>query len=490
MPKPPVKPAPKPDNPVPAPDPTPEPKPDPKPDVPEKPLSEYEKAVKAYEAAVKELKEARAAYDKVVERADSNNRQALDRLVKAREALTAAQEGIGPARERLEAAQEDLKVAQAIADETQQVYQEAAELSARMDEAYQEAVAEHKDAEAAYQAAVNELDNYLSQDTKVDWATLPQVERERIISAMIVEQINEYREQAGLPRLLFSDERSAESAVWSKKQAANGTVSHEGAHIGGYRTENVAMFGGGYYDADTSPEVVARNLFNQWKRSSSHRENMLRAGLVYTGVGVYYDASDNAWYGTQRGYYMRENDGSLYELKSTQDITGVDITKDVEYENPGEFADKPANRLDGEIKALTGYEKDTDPAKEQALRDKVDATQEAQIDAWGKVTSAKDDKDSADADTDAKYEVREQAAADRDAAAGKVADAEKAVEDAKKGVPAAEAEVKAAEDNELAVKTQGESDIQEASNRVSAAEDKADEAKRQLDEAQREDPED
>lgn len=356
-----------------------------------------------------------------------------------------------------------------------------------MDQAYQEAVAEHKDAEAAYQAAVDELDSYLSQDSRVDWATLPQVERERIISAMIVEQINEYRVQAGLPRLLFSDQRSAEAAVWSKKQAANGGVSHEDALIGGYMTENVAMFGGGGYDIDSPPEMVARQLFNQWKRSSSHRENILNSGVQITGVGVYYDTKDNAWYGTQRGYIARENDGSYYELASTQDITGVDITKDVEYENPGEFSDKNAAFMDGEVKALTGYEAETDPAKEQALRDKVDATQTAQVDAWDKVTSAKADKDSADTDADAKYEVRQQAAADRDAAAGRVADAEKAVEDAKKGVPAAEAELKAAEDNELAVKAQGESDIQEASNRVSAAEDKADEAKRQLDEVQRED---
>lgn len=127
---------------------------------------------------------------------------------------------------------------------------------------------------------------------------------------------NEYRANSDRDALTESGHMGFVSRDWSKKQAARGSIGHdgfpsrrtsvytdswdsmEGKSVSG---ENVAYFTGGN---DMTGEEAGAKLARMWWNSSSHRANML-GGHSGLGNGVYRTSSGSV-YGTQ--IFYRQND--------------------------------------------------------------------------------------------------------------------------------------------------------------------------------------
>jgi uncharacterized protein YkwD len=108
---------------------------------------------------------------------------------------------------------------------------------------------------------------------------------------------NEYRANSGRSELAVSSHMNWAARDWSKKQAARGSIGHDGfpgsrsavykAEFGSMEGvwiagENVAYYGGGSgHDA----AEAGRRLAQMWWNSSGHRANML-GNFSGLGVGV------------------------------------------------------------------------------------------------------------------------------------------------------------------------------------------------------------
>jgi len=153
----------------------------------------------------------------------------------------------------------------------------------------------------------------------VDWSQVDDATQARIIEALIIQKMNAYRANAGLPELVVSDTVTTDARAWSKHMSDSDDFNHDpdykyfgaGKLDGGdttYAGENIAYnhrenFGDkwGAYDSSKNPMQAADALFDQWKNSSGHDKNMLAQNNV-VGVGVHIAKHGNFTriYGTQK----------------------------------------------------------------------------------------------------------------------------------------------------------------------------------------------
>ena len=155
----------------------------------------------------------------------------------------------------------------------------------------------------------------------VDWSQVDDATQARIIEALIIQKMNAYRANAGLPELVVSDTVTTDARAWSKHMSDSDDFNHDpdykyfgvGKLDGGdttYAGENIAYnhrenFGDkwGAYGTSKNPMQAADALFDQWKNSSGHDKNMLAQNNV-VGVGVHIAKHGNFTriYGTQKFY--------------------------------------------------------------------------------------------------------------------------------------------------------------------------------------------
>ena len=168
----------------------------------------------------------------------------------------------------------------------------------------------------------------------VDWSQVDDATQARIIEALIVQKMNAYRANAGLPELVVSDTVTTDARAWSKHMSDSDDFNHDpdykylgaGKLDGGdttYAGENIAYnhrenFGDkwGAYGTSKNPMQAADALFDQWKNSSGHDKNMLAQNNV-VGVGVHIAKHGNFTriYGTQKFYAITggsPNDNTNY----------------------------------------------------------------------------------------------------------------------------------------------------------------------------------
>ena len=155
----------------------------------------------------------------------------------------------------------------------------------------------------------------------VDWSQVDDATQARIIEALVIQKMNAYRANAGLPELVVSDTVTTDARAWSKHMSDSDDFNHDpdykyfgvGKLDGGdttYAGENIAYnhrenFGDkwGAYGTSKNPMQAADALFDQWKNSSGHDKNMLAQNNV-VGVGVHIAKHGNFTriYGTQKFY--------------------------------------------------------------------------------------------------------------------------------------------------------------------------------------------
>lgn len=158
------------------------------------------------------------------------------------------------------------------------------------------------DAEARVSAAerdVADAEAEASQDSTVDWRTMDEGTQARVVERLLVQKVNAYRADAGLPALVASRTLDGEAQSWSAHMAGARDFNHDpsmsarlragvdGAQLSGVG-ENIAYAIRGDAATGKTPEQIADSLFAQWKDSPAHNRNMLGAYTV-TGVGVSYE---------------------------------------------------------------------------------------------------------------------------------------------------------------------------------------------------------
>ena len=158
------------------------------------------------------------------------------------------------------------------------------------------------DAEARVSAAerdVADAEADASRAGTVDWRLADEGSQARVVERLLVQKVNAYRADAGLPALVASRTLDGEAQSWSAHMAVARDFNHDpsmsarlragvdGAQLSGVG-ENIAYAIRGDAATGKTPEQIADSLFAQWKDSPAHNRNMLGAYTV-TGVGVSYE---------------------------------------------------------------------------------------------------------------------------------------------------------------------------------------------------------
>lgn len=158
------------------------------------------------------------------------------------------------------------------------------------------------DAEARVSAAerdVADAEADASRAGTVDWRLADEGSQARVVERLLVQKVNAYRTDAGLPALVASRTLDGEAQSWSAHMAGARDFNHDpsmsarlragvdGAQLSGVG-ENIAYAIRGDAATGKTPEQIADSLFAQWKDSPAHNRNMLGAYTV-TGVGVSYE---------------------------------------------------------------------------------------------------------------------------------------------------------------------------------------------------------
>ena len=176
----------------------------------------------------------------------------------------------------------------------------------------------------------------------VDWSQVDDATQARVIEALVIQKMNAYRANAGLPELVVSDTVTADARAWSKHMSDSDDFSHDpdykyfgvGKLDGGDTThagENIAYnhrenFGDkwGAYGTSKNPMQAADALFDQWKNSSGHDKNMLAQNNV-VGVGVHIAKHGNFTriYGTQKFYAITGGSPNVSRFHTTGDTASA-----------------------------------------------------------------------------------------------------------------------------------------------------------------------
>ena len=172
----------------------------------------------------------------------------------------------------------------------------------------------------------------------VDWSKVDYEAQAKIIEALIVQKMNAYRANVGLPELVVSDTVTGDARSWSKHMSDTDSFEHDQSYknmgqgaLDGADTmsaaENIAYnhlenfsAGGGM----KTPAQAAADLFDQWKNSKGHDRNMLGASNT-VGVGVYIAKGSEGTrvYGTQKFYGVTGGSPNLSRFHTTGDTASA-----------------------------------------------------------------------------------------------------------------------------------------------------------------------
>ena len=188
-------------------------------------------------------------------------------------------------------------------------------------------------------------DNASTSDRGLDWVDWSQVDYDtqaKIIEALIVQKMNAYRANAGLPELVVSDTLTTDSRGWSKHMSDTDDFNHDpvfkywnGVTLDGgetsYAGENIAYnhlenYGDkwGAYGTTKNPMQAADALFDQWKNSSGHDKNMLaQNNVVGVGVHIARHSEGTRVYGTQKFYAITGSSPTISRFHTTGDTASA-----------------------------------------------------------------------------------------------------------------------------------------------------------------------
>lgn len=260
----------------------------------------------------------------------------------ARKAYENAQQKRKDAETALENAKKgDTSSAEAKVAEKQESLKDALDREEKARKAYDTAAQNHDEAVkkvAEKQKKYDEAQAKFEEDSKsgkFSWDSLSVASKEKLMGYMMMERINEYRSQAGLPELPTTEQMMQDAHFWSEVQAKEGAIRHPNVtseYYGVIRLGNENVL----YNWETDPVKAVERGFLQWKNSSGHNANMLSNNKSAASAGVVF-GKDGRVYMTYRQYYAPNFINNAYKpsdvfyVNSTQGITGTDIREGVTY---------------------------------------------------------------------------------------------------------------------------------------------------------------
>lgn len=221
------------------------------------------------------------------------------------------------------------------------------------------------DAEARVSAAEREVadaEAEASQAGAVDWRTMDEGSQARVVERLLVQKVNAYRAEAGLPALVASRTLDGEAQSWSAHMAAERDFNHDssmsarlragvdGAQLSGVG-ENIAYAIRGDATTGKTPEQIADSLFAQWKDSPAHNRNMLGAYTV-TGVGVSYEGG--RVYATQKFAAVNSSHRNVSETDVSRFYTVGDAASALRVDASA-FGHTPASGGSGDVAGAAAF---------------------------------------------------------------------------------------------------------------------------------------
>lgn len=221
------------------------------------------------------------------------------------------------------------------------------------------------DAEARVSAAEREVADAeadASRSGTVDWRTMDEGTQARVVERLLVQKVNAYRADAGLPALVANRTLDGEAQSWSAHMAAERDFNHDssmsarlragvdGAQLSGVG-ENIAYAIRGDATTGKTPEQIADSLFAQWKDSPAHNRNMLGAYTV-TGVGVSYEGG--RVYATQKFAAVNSSHKNMSETDVSRFYTVGDAASALRVDAAA-FGRTPASGGSGDASSAAAF---------------------------------------------------------------------------------------------------------------------------------------
>ena len=201
-----------------------------------------------------------------------------------------------------------------------------------------------------------------SQAGTVDWRTMDEGTQARVVERLLVQKVNAYRADAGLPALVASRTLDGEAQSWSAHMAGARDFNHDpsmsarlragvdGAQLSGVG-ENIAYSIRGDAATGKTPEQIADSLFAQWKDSPAHNRNMLGAYTV-TGVGVSYEGG--RVYATQKFAAVNSSHRNVSETDVSRFYTVGDAAGELRVDASA-FGHTPASGGSGDAAGAAAF---------------------------------------------------------------------------------------------------------------------------------------
>lgn len=122
-------------------------------------------------------------------------------------------------------------------------------------------------------------------------AVFPRVPPETLNFKIALSDLNAYRVSKGLQTLKYSEKLNLASEVHARDLAATGTISHTGSDGSGHGDRIQRQ---GYYFTIAGENVATGQMswdavFEAWKKSPGHNENLLRDDVTEFGLALVYE---------------------------------------------------------------------------------------------------------------------------------------------------------------------------------------------------------
>lgn len=268
---------------------------------------------------------------------------------------------VSDAAARLADAQRDYDAAKAAYDAAVAGRADTASARAALDDAEQ-AVSDAEARVSAAERAVSDAEAEASQSGTVDWRLADEGSQARVVERLLVQKVNAYRADAGLPALVANRTLDGEAQSWSAHMAGARDFNHDpsmsarlragvdGAQLSGVG-ENIAYAIRGDAATGKTPEQIADSLFAQWKDSPAHNRNMLGAYTV-TGVGVSYEGG--RVYATQKFAAVNSSHKNMSETDVSRFYTVGDAAS-VLHVDALAFGRTPASGGSGDVSGAAAF---------------------------------------------------------------------------------------------------------------------------------------
>ncbi|MFO7887387.1 MAG: CAP domain-containing protein, partial [Eubacteriales bacterium] len=134
-----------------------------------------------------------------------------------------------------------------------------------------------------------EFDPFNTDHIKIDWDNVKPTteEKKQLMREIMLDLINEAREERGLVKLELDDTLTEVAELKSADMKETGVYSHNGTY--GTPRELISLFGD--YSKNYTGENIdrgamsAEKMFERWWESKAHRENMMRPKFRKIGIG-------------------------------------------------------------------------------------------------------------------------------------------------------------------------------------------------------------